>query len=435
MSDISILDFKHITETLLLYTSVVDDPIVAMARKMAELLAQDNKNNNQSDERWKLARQTYYKYAAALVAQAEKYGYTGNLFRRHLQRLFLADENPFTLACERQEIDEKSTLFELALRDVRAMRDMCTFDIGIFSRHVGQNENLTDYKPNCAAENPYVAEMDTADGVEEWLDALRLYYRMLGCGTLAEHGMLLAEDGGLAGVKSADTARLDDIVGYREQKLLLRDNTEAFLKGLPANNMLLIGARGTGKSTCVKALANEYFNEGLRVVELSKDKLGDLPTVLDMLAERGKKFIVYIDDLSFDDSESRYKHLKSILEGGVVRRPKNVLFCATSNRRHIVQEKWSDKLGGYEDEELHATDTRNEKMSLSDRFGLTITFQKPSPQEYFAIVAALAEKEGLGVSEDFLREQAAAWELSQKGLSGRTARQFLDHMICEINKG
>ena len=432
MSEISMLDFKHITEALLLYTSVADDPIVAMARRMADLLSQENE---QSGERWKLARQTYYKYAAALVAQAEKHGYKGNLFRRHLQRLFLSDENPFTLACERDAMDEKSTLYEIAMHDVRAFRDMCEFDIGIFSRHVGQNENLTDYLPNCAAENPYIAEMDAAEGVDAWLKAMRLYYRMLGCGTLAEHGMLVAEDGVLVGVKNADTARFDDIVGYREQKQLLRDNTEAFLKGFPANNMLLIGARGTGKSSCVKALANEYFDKGLRVVELSKDRLHDLPAVLAMLAERGKRFVVYIDDLSFDDSESRYKHLKSILEGGVVRRPRNVLFCATSNRRHIVQEKWSDTESGYEDEELHSTDTRNEKMSLSDRFGLTITFQKPSPQAYFEIVKALAAREGLGVSEDFLREQAAAWELTQKGLSGRTARQFLDHMICEINKG
>ena len=435
MGGISMLDFKHITEALLLYTSVVDDPIVVMARRMAELLAPENLDAGQTDERWKLARQIYYKYAAALVWQAEKYGYKGNLFRRHLQRLFLADENPFTLACERDVMDEKSTLYALALHDVRAFRDMCAFDIGIFSRHVGQNENLTDYLPNCAAENPYIAEMDAADGIDEWLNAMRLYYRMLGCGTLAEHGMLVAEDGGLVGVPNADPSRFEDIIGYKEQKALLRDNTEAFIKGFPANNMLLIGARGTGKSTCVKALANEYFNEGLRVVELSKDKLHDLPAVLSMLSERGKSFIVYIDDLSFDDSESRYKHLKSILEGGVVRRPKNVLFCATSNRRHIVQEKWSDTNAGYEDEEMHGTDTRNEKMSLSDRFGLTITFQKPSPAEYFEIVAALAQKENLGVSEDFLREQAAAWELNQKGLSGRTARQFLDHMICEINKG
>ena len=376
----------------------------------------------------------YYDYAPLLIAQAEKYGYTGNLFHRHLCRLFLMDINPFSVACECGTLDKNCTMYKLAMQDMRALRDMSSFDIGIFSRHVGQNENLTEYVPNNAAGNPYMSEIDTLTDGDELAEAFRLYYSMMGVGVISEHAMLRFEESGLVGAAYADAARLDDIVGYKEQKQMLRDNTEAFLKGFPANNALLIGARGTGKSTCVKALANEYFDKGLRVVELPKDKLAELPDVLALLGARGKNFILYIDDLSFDESESQYKYLKSILEGGVVTRPKNVLFYATSNRRHIVQEKWSDKNAGYEDEELHGTDTRNEKMSLSDRFGLTITFPKPSPQEYFEIVSELARREKLEMSVDFLKEQSAGWELNQKGLSGRTARQFLDHMICEINK-
>jgi len=431
MSSISMMDFKNITESFLLYSHVKDDPIITLARRIAALLEDASAGLNLRE-----ARRLYYEYAALLITEAERYGYFGNLFRRHVCRLFLADENPFTLACERNELNPQSTLYAIALQDTRAFRDITAFDIGIFSRHVGQNENLTDYVPNNVSDNPYMAEIESITNAPALLETFRSYYRLHGCGVPAEYSMLRLDDPGrLIGVRNADATRFDDIIGYAEQKRMLRDNTEAFLKGFPANNVLLIGSRGTGKSSCVKALANEYFEAGLRVVEMPKDRLDELPQVLSMLAERGKSFLLYIDDLSFDESEIQYKHLKSVLEGGVVRRPKNVLFYATSNRRHIVQEKWSDKAANYEDEELHSTDTRNEKMSLSDRFGLTITFPKPSPQEYFEIVAALAKRDNLDVSEDFLREQSAAWELNQKGLSGRTARQFLDHMICEINRG
>jgi len=420
------LAFKNISETFLLYTCVKADPIVALVRRMAALLSQEGREEE--------ARHLYYEYAALLLVQAEAHGFAGNLFHCHLCRLFLTDMNPFSMACERGGLNESSTLYQLARQDMCALRDMLLFDVGIFSRHIGQNENLMAYVPNNASGNTYMSELGTLKDGDALAEAFKRHYAAMGAGVLSGYAMLRFEAGGLAGAAYADTARLDDIVGYAEQKRMLCDNTEAFLRDFPANNVLLVGARGTGKSSCVKALANEYFAKGLRVVELPKDKLEELPDVLAALGARGKKFLLYIDDLSFDESERQYKYLKSILEGGVVQRPNNVLFYATSNRRHIVQEKWSDKQAGYEDEELHATDTRNEKMSLSDRFGLTITFPKPSPQEYFAIVSELARREGLDVSAEFLQKQAAMWELNQKGLSGRTARQFLDHMICEINK-
>jgi len=416
-TSISMIDFKCITESFVLYTHVSDDPIVTLARQTASLLAAENPTE---------ARQVYYKYAAMLVAEAEAHGLSGNLFWQHLCRLFLTDVNPFSLACERRTVEPRQTMCALAMQDVRTLVDLGRFDTGIFGRLAGRGENLTDYVPNKPAANPYMTAIAAIDNAEALYNALKTYYEAYGCGAVAESGMLRFTDGALCGVADADPAQLGDIVGYAEQKRLLTENTEAFLRGQAANNVLLIGARGTGKSTCVKALANAYFEQGLRLVELPKNRMHELPDVLSALSGRGKSFILYIDDLSFDESESEYKHLKSILEGGVVRRPANVLFYATSNRRHIVQEKWSDKNSGYEDETLHATDTRNEKLSLSDRFGLTITFPKPSPQLYFEIVSALAAKENLDVPEDILREKAMAWEMSQKGLSGRTARQFLN---------
>jgi len=416
MAEISMHDFKHLTEAFLLYTRVKDDPIVVLARDMADLLSREDGN---SGERLKQARRLYYQYAALLIAQAEQFALSGNLFHQHLCRLFLIDENPFSLACEQKTLSPKSTLYTVAMQDMRAFRDLIAFDIGIFSRYVGQNENLTEYIPNNTAANPYIEEIRSTHDVDQLIDAFRLCYEMLGCGLLAEYTMLRYADGRLAGVKSADTARFDDLIGYAEQKTLLRGNTEAFLKGLPANNMLLAGAHGTGKSSCVKALANEYFGQKLRIVELAKEQLADLPDVLAILSERGHSFLLYIDDLTFDDTERQYKHLQSVLEGGVVRKPKNVLFCATSNLRYNRQEN---------------TDTRGTETYLADRFGITITFPQPSPHEYFHIVSSLAKRENLDVSDDFLKEQSAVWEQSQKSLSGRAARQFLDHVICELNK-
>ena len=415
---------------LLLYTHIGDDPIVAAAQQLKALLPE----GRLSAENQKWAQQVYYAFAASLVHEAEEYGLHGSLFGAHLIRLLLADVNPFTLACERGALNPLSTLYALAMQDIRALYELCHLDIGIFGRLVGQNENLTAYIPNNSGSHSFhktISGMTAYNSPEALFAALCTHYQTYGCGALADSAMLRFADGELQSVANADLSRLDDIIGYAAQKALLTDNTEAFLNGAPANNVLLAGSRGAGKSTCVKALANEYFERGLRLVELPKTDMHTLPDVLAALSTRGKFFILYIDDLSFDESESEYKHLKSILEGGVVRRPANVLFYATSNRRHIVQEKWSDKNGGYEDETLHATDTRNEKLSLSDRFGLTITFAKPTPQEYFDIVAGLAAREKLAVPEDVLRQKANAWEMTQKNLSGRTARQFVNHMLGE----
>ena len=213
------------------------------------------------------------------------------------------------------------------------------------------------------------------------------------------------------------------------------ENTEAFLAGKEANNVLLFGDAGTGKSSSVKAVLNEYYGRGLRMIEVYKHQFKTLSDVLEQIKDRNYKFIIYMDDLSFEDYELEYKYLKAILEGGLGKRPKNVLIYATSNRRHLIREKFSDKREL--DDELHNNDTVQEKLSLAARFGVTIYYGSPDKRQFQEIVKSLAERHQLQMPIEQLYEAANQWELSHGGLSGRTAAQFITHMMGtqEIKKG
>ena len=204
-------------------------------------------------------------------------------------------------------------------------------------------------------------------------------------------------------------------------------NTQAFVEGRPCNNALLVGARGTGKSSSVKALVNQFYKQGLRLVEVSKHDQKDLYNVLKSLRTSGKRFIVFLDDLSFEENESEYKYLKSILEGGVETKPDNVLIYATSNRQHLIRETWNDRSGNSDD--LHKFDTVNEKLSLADRFGLTVTFLAPNQEEYMTIIEELAKRHDVDLSSTELRAMALKWEMTRSGRSGRAARQFISHIL------
>lgn len=235
--------------------------------------------------------------------------------------------------------------------------------------------------------------------------------------------------GYLKGIANPDPIRLSDLIGYETQRQEVLDNTLRFLKGYPANNMLLYGDRGTGKSSTIKALVNEYYEHGLRLVEVPKKYLMDFPDIIRILEGRKHKFIIFIDDLAFEDNEENYTALKAILEGGVKSKPSNVVIYATSNRRHLIKEKFSDRAGltsGNPDEEIHASDTIQEKLSLADRFGIKVTFYAPDKVEFLKIVEGMAEKRGLKVSKEFLHKEALKWELTYNGRSPRTAKQFID---------
>ena len=231
----------------------------------------------------------------------------------------------------------------------------------------------------------------------------------------------------LAPITHTSEVTLSHLVGYEIQKQKLIDNTEAFVEGRKANNCLLFGDSGTGKSTCIKAILNQYYDRGLRLIEIYKHQLQDLSGIIEQVKNRNYRFIIYMDDLSFEEFEIEYKYLKAVIEGGMEVRPDNVLIYATSNRRHLIREKFSDKREL--DDELHTNDTVQEKLSLVARFGVTIYFGSPDKRQFKQIVKALAEKYGVTMPEQQLYEEANKWELYHGGMSGRTAVQFITYLI------
>lgn len=234
------------------------------------------------------------------------------------------------------------------------------------------------------------------------------------------------DEGHLREIKNPDPIRLSDLIGYEMQKEEILDNTEHFLKGLPANNLLLYGARGTGKSSTVKAVLNEYYDQGLRLIEVDKEQLSDFTRIIRLLRHKKQKFIIFVDDLVFQENEASYSALKTILEGRVENRPDNILIYATTNRRHLIQEKFSNE------DEIHSKDTREEQLSLADRFGITISFFTPNQNEFLKIVDGIVESKGLEVDKEYLHSEALKWEKWHNGRSPRSARQFINWLEATL---
>ena len=233
-------------------------------------------------------------------------------------------------------------------------------------------------------------------------------------------------EGRLREVAEPDPIRLCDLVGYEDQKKEIIDNTKHFLKGIPANNLLLYGSRGTGKSSTVKAILNEYYEEGLRLIEVDKEQLSDFTRIIRLLKHKKQKFIIFVDDLVFAENEASYSALKTILEGRVENRPDNILIYATTNRRHLVQEKFD------ESNDKYSKDTKEEQLSLADRFGITVSFFAPNQREFLEIVDGIAKSKGLDIDEETLHAEALKWEKWHNGRSPRSARQFIDWLQGDL---
>jgi predicted AAA+ superfamily ATPase len=261
------------------------------------------------------------------------------------------------------------------------------------------------------------------------------YFRQHGAGSFSRFRAFrwVREDGHgqLVGVPAPDPIRLEQLVGYERERELVVQNTEQFLAGYPANSVLLYGDRGTGKSSTVKALLNAHAEQGLRLIEVGRDDLGDFPAIVRTLRDRPERFILFVDDLSFDEHERDYRGLKAVLEGSIEARPDNVVLYATSNRRHLVQERWTDRESTLA-AEVHGQDTMQEKLSLSDRFGIRVVFPSPDQHRYLAVVESLAQQRGLVIDPEVLRRRGLQWAEWHNGRSGRTARQFVDHLQGEL---
>ena len=269
-----------------------------------------------------------------------------------------------------------------------------------------------------------------AEDVESFARGVSGFYKEFGVGKFGlNKAFRIIEDRHRAVIEpivNVEHVYLKDIIGYELQKQKLIENTERFIQGKPANNVLLFGDAGTGKSSSIKAVLNEYYDRGLRIIEVYKHQFHSLSSILEQIQDRNYRFIIYMDDLSFEESELEYKYLKAIIEGGLGRRPGNVLIYATSNRRHLIREKFSDKREL--DDELHVNDTVQEKLSLVARFGVTIYYGSPDKKEFQNIVRVLAERHGIHMPLEELYQEANKWELYHGGLSGRTAVQFITHI-------
>lgn len=365
-----------------------------------------------------------------LIQKAELLGLDGNIIKNYLLYLLARDENVFSVMAERNNGIIGSSLYKAVLQDITTLHAFFAQDFSA----VLQPEILTDYKPTNQTANQVFHKLkkyfdpDSAYTPSEIVTLLAQYYAQYGYGKMIDYAAFRwSLEDGLTGIAGNDPITLNDIIGYEKQKAVLRQNTEAFLQNKPCNNVLLTGARGTGKSSSVKALANHYYENGLRLVEIPKYELRNLHKAINSLRGFGKKFILFLDDLSFEEFEADYKCLKSVLEGGVEARPDNILIYATSNRRHLIRENWNDR--SEQEDDLHRFDTVNEKISLSDRFGITLTYFTPSQEEYFQIVEGIALKSNVTVDAAILKSEALKWEMSHSGRSGRAARQLVSHIM------
>lgn len=374
-----------------------------------------------------------------LFGLATRLNLDGNIWQSCITFHLLNRENPFSLACEGVG-DIGGTLSQVAQNDLELLRPLFEFDFALFEEVLGlpiarQVMNFTSSPLHAPSPTGMLVELTrnqllSARDSSEALTVLTDFYRDNGVGKLAFfRAFRVDEHGDLLPVGAVKQVSLQDLVGYESQKEQLSDNTAAFLAGKPSNNVLLYGDAGTGKSTCIRSLLTDYINTPLRLVELSTAQLDRLAPLMATLRGRNYKFILFIDDLSFEEHETGYKHLKAVIEGGLETMPDNVRIYATSNRRHLIKETWKDKSDMEHDGDIHRSDTVEEKLSLAARFGVAINFPSPVRKQYHEIVRALAEKQlPYQVPEEALLHQADRWEIRHGGITGRTAQQYIDYL-------
>lgn len=383
----------------------------------------------------------------ALVELAGDYGFEKNLWHAYLTYLLVNNENVFSTSCEIRGIAQGS-LLRLAKHDFAIFRQLFAYDFAPLEQMTGAGvfEEILDYRSAGTGGRVFnrristrICELGEQLGNAADLDAFTQYmiyfYQEFGVGKLGLHKAFRVAHGEngvqILPITNIRHVNLDDLVGYESAKKKLVDNTEAFVQGRKANNCLLFGDAGTGKSSSIKAILNQYYDQGLRMIEIYKHQFQDLNDVIAQIKNRNYRFIIYMDDLSFEEFEIEYKYLKAVIEGGLEKKPDNILIYATSNRRHLIREKFSDNKET-RDGDIHTNDTVQEKLSLASRFGVTIFFGAPDRKEFQAIVKTLADRYGISLPPEELLGEANKWELSHGGLSGRTAQQFIDYLLGQI---
>ena len=384
----------------------------------------------------------YFFCVHQMVEMAGAYGFSGNLWHNYLTFLLVNKENAFSTACEIVGPVEGS-INALAVHDFSIFKELFDFDFSRFEEVYPSLDVrlITDYRNINEGSKVFnkrirdricqlALRLGQAADAEEFMAVMVQFYKEFGVGKLGLHKAFRVDGtvspARIVPITNIAHVQLEDLVGYETAKKKLIENTEAFVVGRPANNCLLFGDAGTGKSSSIKGILNRYYEQGLRIIEVYKHQFKDLNDIIAQIKNRNYRFIIYMDDLSFEEFEIEYKYLKAVIEGGLERKPDNILIYATSNRRHLVREQFSDKEGRRDD--LHASDTVQEKLSLVYRFGVTIFFCAPDKKQFQNIVRVLAERYGIKMPEEELMLEANRWELNHGGLSGRTAQQFIDYI-------
>ncbi len=376
-----------------------------------------------------------HRFAGHLLVKAEEEGWSGNLVRALFLNLLSQEGCLAAKMAEASNGHIGASLYQAFVHDMKkllpALQEKASDIVNV--------SLLDDYTPSIPheLESTSYLEQQLAGKTtpEEITDAFVTYYAKYGYGEIATYPAFCwnSKKQKLQGIRHFEAVDFGDIIGYKRQKEQLINNTIAFINRRPANNVLLVGARGTGKSSGVKALAKAYYSDGLRLIQMQKSQLSDLPKIMSGLRQyASKRFILFFDDLSFEESDSDYKYLKSAIEGGVESRPENVLIYATSNRRHLIRETWRDR--NDKQEEIFRNDSINETISLSDRFGLIIDYQAPSQDEYLDIIDHFLRQEGVELDREELRILGHRWDLEHSGRSGRTARQFVTHYLGQVKQ-
>lgn len=428
--------FREISK-LVIYRNLEKDSILLGLGKICE------KFYNKAYERESLITDIYAEINK-LLQLATQYGFDRNLWHNYLAYILAMNENPFSMTYEKVGAKE-GDVNKFAKNDFKIFKNLFDYDFSQLEDELGIDcfQIILNYQSIEKKEQNYNKNVSDrvkmlSQQIEKAKDECEIFilvtefYATYGVGKFGLNKAFRVVHGErstqLVPITNTENVKLDDLIGYELQKQKLIDNTLAFVEGRKANNVLLYGDSGTGKSTSIKAILNEYYDRGLRMIEIYKHQFRDLSSIIAQVKNRNYRFIIYMDDLSFEEFEIEYKYLKAVIEGGLETKPDNVLIYATSNRRHLIRETWSDRSDMSQDE-LHRSDTVQEKLSLVSRFGVTINYSKPSQKEYFGIVKELARRYPMiKLTDEELCREANKWELSHGGISGRTAQQFINYL-------
>lgn len=428
---------QHQAASLLLYQSVLAGEIAQTFLALLHSLGQPDGDSGDASQLDQIEIDRLRAYGAWFRAQAT----AGLSWQDYLLQQILRADNPFTQQAQRYPIAElPASLVAAAQQDLRSLHHLYQCQGKQISQWMQEKTSLGAaivWQSSSATavqsmqQMPIWTKLTTSTDWAALITELADHYHQFGSGLFAAYHAFRWQAGQLHGIAHPDPIQLDELVGYAMQKDTLIKNTEALLAGYPALHVLLYGSRGSGKSSLVKALLRAYAGQGLRLIELGKADLQELPNVVDRLRDLPQKFIIFVDDLSFEEDDDAYKALKVVLEGNITARPQNIVVYATSNRRHLIREFFGDRPRPSDADEVHAWDTMQEKLSFSDRFGLTLTFEPANQTTYLEIVRHLAQQAHLAIEPQDLESRALQWATRHNGRSGRTARQFVDFLRAE----